>query len=102
MDTTQRKNNEAEKMQKMYQWLDTVCAELDIDQDILAEVVPHLLNLTRDVAHGPSRPAAPMTSFLLGLAAGRSGTSTDDWAESTLVNALHLQEIIAKNYPEAK
>nr|WP_231910848.1 DUF6457 domain-containing protein [Corynebacterium suranareeae] len=87
-------------MQKMYQWLNTVCAELNIDADILTEVVPHLLNLTRDVAHGPSRPAAPMTSFLLGLAAGRSGESSDDWAESTLVNALRLQEIIAKNYPE--
>ncbi|ANE05246.1 DUF6457 domain-containing protein [Corynebacterium crudilactis] len=87
-------------MQRMYQWLNTVCAELDIDAEILPEVVPHLLNLTRDIAHGPSRPAAPMTSFLLGLAAGRSGISTEDWSESTLLNARHLQEIIAQNYPE--
>lgn len=31
-----------------------------------------LLGLARDVAHGVARPAAPLTAFLVGLAAGRS------------------------------
>jgi hypothetical protein len=37
-----------------------------------------LLDLTRDVAHGVARPAAPLTAFLVGLAAGQSGGSADD------------------------
>jgi hypothetical protein len=35
-----------------------------IDRDLL-------LDLTRDVAHGVARPAAPLTAFLVGIAAGR-------------------------------
>jgi hypothetical protein len=35
--------------------------------------VTELLDLTRDVAHGVARPAAPLTAFLVGLAAGRAG-----------------------------
>jgi hypothetical protein len=37
-----------------------------------------VLDLARDVAHGVARPAAPLTTFLLGLAAGRAGASDDD------------------------
>lgn len=95
-------HDEAEKMRAMYQWLAEVCKEFDIDEQLLDEVVPHLLNLTRDVAHGPSRPAAPLTAFLLGITAGQSGSSASEWSETTLNNALHLQDIIAKNYPEDK
>lgn len=37
-----------------------------------------VLAVARDVAHGVARPAAPVTTFLLGLAAGaRSGTAAD-------------------------
>jgi hypothetical protein len=38
-----------------------------IDEDGLVDVV---LDLTADVAHGVSRPAAPVTAFLVGLAMG--------------------------------
>ncbi len=37
-----------------------------IDRDLL-------LDLARDAAHGVARPAAPLTTFLVGLAAGRDG-----------------------------
>lgn len=30
-----------------------------------------MLNVTRDVAHGVARPAAPLTAYLLGVAVGR-------------------------------
>lgn len=97
--------DDPEKMQKMYQWLEKVCAELDVDPEIVHNVVPHLLALTSDVAHGPSRPAAPMTTFLLGLAAARGDTdgtsNVEHWTESTLINATHLQSVIAETYPEA-
>jgi hypothetical protein len=38
-----------------------------------------VLDLARDAAHGVARPAAPLTTFLVGFAAGRgagSGTSS--------------------------
>jgi hypothetical protein len=31
-----------------------------------------VLDLTSDVAHGVSRPGAPVTAFLVGVAAGRA------------------------------
>ncbi|WP_018504665.1 DUF6457 domain-containing protein [Parafrankia discariae] len=37
-----------------------------------------VLDLTRDVAHQVARPAAPLTAFLVGLAAGRGGGSAAD------------------------
>ena len=37
-----------------------------VDRDLL-------LDLARDAAHGVARPAAPLTTFLVGLAAGRDG-----------------------------
>jgi hypothetical protein len=52
-------------------WVSRVCAELGLDPAGLD--VSDLLDLTREVAHGVARPAAPLTAFLVGLAAGRAG-----------------------------
>ncbi|MGC5617090.1 DUF6457 domain-containing protein [Georgenia sp. Z1491] len=53
------------------EWLVEAADELGLDpDDVDIDVV---LDLTRDVAHDVARPAAPLTAFLLGLAAGRSG-----------------------------
>ena len=40
-----------------------------------------LLDIARDAAHAVSRPAAPITTFLLGYAAG-AGSSVEDAAAS--------------------
>jgi hypothetical protein len=48
-------------------WIAAVCAELGLDPDVDAAVV---LDLARDVAHGVARPAAPLTTFLVGRAVG--------------------------------
>lgn len=54
-------------------WMDAVIADLGlaavIDRD---EARTLMLDLARDVAHGVERPAAPVTTFLAGLAAGRA------------------------------
>ncbi len=56
------------------EWVELVCRELDLaDLVSLADVQPLVLDLSRDVAHEVARPAAPLTAYLLGLAAGRSG-----------------------------
>jgi molybdopterin-guanine dinucleotide biosynthesis protein A len=49
-------------------WVAEVCSALGLDAAALD--VADLLDLTRDVAHGVARPAAPLTAFLVGLGAG--------------------------------
>jgi hypothetical protein len=72
-------------MSTMDQWTAAVCAELGIearDADLRA-----VLDLTRDVAHGVARPAAPFTAYLVGLAVGRGLMLADAGARvSALAN----------------
>jgi hypothetical protein len=53
----------------LQQWMETACAELGLDPALADERL--ILDLTKVVAHHVDRPAAPLTAFLLGLAAGR-------------------------------
>ncbi len=50
-------------------WVDAVCLDLDLPAADVQPLVHGALDLTRDVAHGIERPAAPVTLLLLGLAA---------------------------------
>lgn len=67
----------------MDRWLGEVCAELGVDRSVLQTSTVVLLGLIKEVAHGPSRPGAPMTAFLIGLAAGAA--SSDAAAQATAV-----------------
>ena len=59
------------------EWVEAACAELGIAPgDVHRDLI---LDLARDVAHGVTRPAAPLTAYLLGLAAGQ-GTPVRDAA----------------------
>lgn len=50
------------------EWMTAVCTELGIEPPEVRMV----LDFARDVAHGVDRPAAPLTSLLVGLAAASS------------------------------
>ncbi|MFE2555604.1 NTP transferase domain-containing protein [Streptomyces sp. NPDC059352] len=52
------------------EWITAVKDELGIELDVDTGV---LLDLARDAAHGVARPAAPLTTFLVGYAAARAG-----------------------------
>lgn len=52
------------------EWITAVKDELGIELDVDIGV---LLDLARDAAHGVARPAAPLTTFLVGYAAARAG-----------------------------
>ena len=56
-------------MSTLEDWTEAVCTGLGIDQ--AAADVTAVLDLTRDVAHGVARPAAPLTAYLVGVAVGR-------------------------------
>jgi Domain of unknown function (DUF6457) len=53
------------------EWVSEAGAALGLDPSAVDLTL--LLDLARDVAHGVARPAAPMTAFLVGLAAGGNG-----------------------------
>ena len=63
-------------------WLREAAAALEAtpaDKAVLSEdAVTLLLDLARDAAHGVARPAAPLGTFVLGLAMGASGGDFDD------------------------
>jgi hypothetical protein len=70
-------------------WLVALAAALGLDP---ADVpVGTLLDVARDVAHNVARPAAPLSTFLVGLAAARNGgTPADIEAASALATRLAL------------
>lgn len=51
------------------EWITAVKDELGLELDVDIKL---LLDLARDAAHGVARPAAPLTTFLVGYAAGRA------------------------------
>jgi hypothetical protein len=59
-------------MNTLEEWTDHVLRELNLDETIVDRTV--VLDLARDVAHGVARPAAPLTTYLLGVAVGRGAT----------------------------
>lgn len=61
-------SDERAKMAQMNRWLDDVCAELDLDRNIMTQATGPMLALIKHVAHGPSRPGAPLTALAVGLA----------------------------------
>ena len=56
----------------LYRWLTTATEAVDTGGLTLDEdAVRVLLDLARDAAHNTVRPAAPLTTFLAGVAVGR-------------------------------
>ena len=62
-------------MNRLDEWSDRLARELGVDPG--AVDVDTLLAVARDAAHNVARPAAPLTTFLVGLAAGRDGGDAD-------------------------
>ncbi|MFC0863777.1 DUF6457 domain-containing protein [Sphaerimonospora cavernae] len=65
-------------MNVLEEWTALACRELGVDPDRVDRAA--VLDLTKDVAHGVARPAAPLTAYLLGLAQG-AGTAPADAME---------------------
>lgn len=58
----------------LHDWIDELCDVLDLDTEVDEALV---LDLARAAAHNVERPAAPVTTYLLGLAAGRQGADLE-------------------------
>ncbi len=59
-------------------WNEQLCDALGLDLDVEIDAV---LDLARDAAHQVERPAAPLTTFLVGYAAALRGGSATDIAD---------------------
>jgi molybdopterin-guanine dinucleotide biosynthesis protein A len=68
---------EEAEMNVLAEWTALVCEELGVDPATVDRDL--ILDLTKEVAHGVARPAAPLTAYLLGLAQG-AGTAPGDAA----------------------
>lgn len=70
-------------------WVRELCSILDVPRH--AVDVPALLDLARDAAHNVDRPAAPVTTFIVGYAAGLrrgdQGSATPIRSAADLVRA---------------
>lgn len=82
---------DAERLQSAHEWLTEAARVLGLDEKEATVLTRELLDLTKDVAHNRSRPAAPLTSFLVGLAAGD--------IEEARENIAKLQRAIAAGSP---
>jgi sirohydrochlorin ferrochelatase len=80
-------------MATLAEWTATACRALGLDP---AEAATHrdlVLDLARETAHGVTRPAAPLSAYLLGLAVGRGADPAE--AAATLTD-------LARRWPGAE
>jgi hypothetical protein len=69
---------------ELKQWLTALSAELETSDVMLDDDAIHtLLDLARDSAHEVERLAAPLTTFLVGVAVGRGATLGNAAAAAT-------------------
>jgi hypothetical protein len=61
-------------------WITALADELGVDPGRVDQSL--LLDVARDAAHGVARPAAPLTTFLVGYAAGLRGGSAEAVAQA--------------------
>ncbi|RKS10229.1 hypothetical protein DFP74_5986 [Nocardiopsis sp. Huas11] len=82
----------------LVEWAEVVRAELDLaGTDPLAKAdVDRVLDLARDAAHSVARPAAPLTTYLLGVAVGQGA---DPEAAAAVLSRLALAQ--ADGSPDA-
>jgi Domain of unknown function (DUF6457) len=62
-------------------WTRQVIDGLDLDPAVLDQRL--VLDVAREVAHGVTRPAAPLGTFLLGVMVGRGATLPEAAAQLT-------------------
>ena len=75
------------------EWVAELAAALGVDPGNLDRAL--VLDVARDAAHGVARPAAPLTTFLVGYAAGLRGGG----AEAVTAAAEVAQRLAAQRDP---
>lgn len=58
----------------LHDWIDELCDVLDLETEVDEGLI---LDLARAAAHNVERPAAPISAYLLGFAAGSQGADPE-------------------------
>jgi hypothetical protein len=69
-------------------WTAHLAAELGVDPRVVD--VAAILDLAKDAAHSVARPAAPLTTFLVGYAAARRGRGDADEVSALAARASEI------------
>lgn len=92
-------NNEG--LQSTHEWLDEVSRELNVSPELTRTLVGDILKMTADVAHnGPSRPAAPTTAFVVGVATGAALKGDNSADAATTREALAKVAKLLETYEQ--
>lgn len=79
------------------EWITAVKNELGIELDVDTGV---LLDLARDAAHGVARPAAPLTTFLVGYAAAKASSEEGDDGATAVAEAARKAAALALRWAD--
>jgi hypothetical protein len=71
------------------EWLPRLAAELGVPTELVD--VDAILGIAGEVAHAVERKAAPVSAFVLGLAAGRAGASPEAIADALAATRRALE-----------
>jgi hypothetical protein len=74
-------------------WADEVRSTLGIEADVDVSAV---LGIAGVAAHAVVRPAAPLTTYLVGFAAGRAAATGDDPAAAAAEATRRVRELAAR------
>lgn len=72
-------------------WMQELCEALGLPPE-LANHRNLILDVARDAAHGVARPAAPLTTFLVGYAAGMTNNADEAVAAAAAIASERATE----------
>lgn len=75
--TQEDKTPEKDPIESAHEWLVHAADILGLDKAEATALTRELLELTKEVAHNRSRPAAPLTAYLVGLASANGAEARE-------------------------
>lgn len=81
-------------------FLAELATRLNLDPALMEQAMPHLLGMTKHVARGVVRPAAPLAAFLVGYAAAGGEGEDGIPAPERVLAALEQVEALIEEYRE--
>ncbi|ADG74644.1 putative molybdopterin-guanine dinucleotide biosynthesis protein MobA [Cellulomonas flavigena DSM 20109] len=86
-------------MDALQEWTGLVAPALGVDPGLVGATQDDVLDMVRDVAHGVLRPAAPLTAYVVGLAAGRAGAEGGDVAAAVRDALAQVEALLSARGP---
>lgn len=83
-------NDQPRELPPIQEWVEHLCMMLEVDSS--AVDLRAILDMTRDVAHHVDRPAAPVSAFIVGMAAARHGGGAEAVAQAS-AQAAHAARV---------